>query len=106
MPEKVKFKEEFAMVVVLASKGYPGSYPKGEPITEPNIPEPGSVLIHAGTQSRDGKIVTSGGRVLGAVGVGPSLQHAKNKAYALVDAVHFESKYFRTDIGFREFSRS
>ena len=106
MPQTVAFKEAFAMVVVLASNGYPGAYPKGETITEPETPEEGSVLIHAGTQSKDGQIVTSGGRVLGAVGLGASLQEAKQKAYALTETVHFESKYFRTDIGYREFSRS
>lgn len=106
MPQMVAFKEAFAMVVVLASNGYPGAYPKGETITEPKNPEEGSVIIHAGTQSKDGQIVTSGGRVLGAVGLGASLQEAKQKAYALTEAVHFESKYFRTDIGYREFSRS
>jgi phosphoribosylamine--glycine ligase len=106
MPSAVKFKEEYAMVVVLASKGYPGAYPKDELITEPDTAKPGRILIHAGTKSDGENIVSSGGRVLGAVGVGPTLKNAKEKAYALVDAVHFDSKYFRTDIGYREFSRS
>ena len=50
MPRVRAFKEESAMVVVLASNGYPGAYPKGEVITEPTEPIDGSVLIHAGTQ--------------------------------------------------------
>ena len=94
------------MVVVLASNGYPGSYPKGEIITEPVESPTGSVLIHAGTKAENGEIITAGGRVLGAVGIGSTLMEAKKKAYELADAVHFESKYFRSDIGHREFSRT
>ena len=106
MPNSVAFKNESAMVVVLASKGYPETYPKGEVITEPNKREDGSVLIHAGTKSENGKVITAGGRVLGAVGTGSTLAEAKDKAYQLAEAVQFESKYYRTDIGHREFSRS
>ena len=106
MPESVAFKEESAMVVVLASNGYPGSYPKGEVITEPTEPIDGSVLIHAGTKAENGEVVTAGGRVLGAVGMGPTLADAKEKAYQLAEAVKFESKYYRSDIGHREFSRT
>jgi phosphoribosylamine-glycine ligase len=106
MPESVAFKDESAMVVVLASNGYPGSYPKGEVITEPETPIADTFLIHAGTQEKNGQIVTAGGRVLGAVGTGSTLAEAKNKAYKLVEAVSFESKYFRSDIGHREFSRT
>ena len=106
MPESVAFKEESAMVVVLASNGYPGSYPKGEVITEPTDPIDGSVLIHAGTKAENGEVVTAGGRVLGAVGMGPTLADAKEKAYQLAEAVKFESKYYRSDIGHREFSRT
>ena len=67
------------MAVVLASNGYPGSYPKGEVITEPTEPIDGSVLIHAGTKAENGEVVTAGGRVLGAVGVGPTLADAKER---------------------------
>ena len=106
MPKSVAFKNESAMVVVLASKGYPGSYPKGEVIIEPTENLPGCTLIHAGTKAEDGKVVTAGGRVLGAVGMGSTLAEAKEKAYQLAELVQFESKYFRSDIGHREFSRS
>ena len=85
MPNSVAFKNEAAMVVVLASKGYPGSYPKGEPISEPEETPSGSVLIHAGTQEKEGSIVTAGGRVLGAVGIGPTLADAKSRAYQLAE---------------------
>ena len=91
MPTSVAFKDESAMVVVLASKGYPEAYPKGETITEPSDSPEGCVLIHAGTKEQDGEIVTAGGRVLGAVGIGSTLKQAKDRAYKLAKEVDFES---------------
>ena len=74
LPEKQIIKKEFAMVVVLASKGYPSDYPKGEKITTPEKLQDSTILIHAGTTSDDyGNVISSGGRVLGAVGTGASL---------------------------------
>ena len=106
LPEKLKIKKEFAMVVVLASKGYPSDYPKGEKITTPEKLQDSTILIHAGTTSDDyGNVISSGGRVLGAVGTGASLEDAKEAAYALCESVEFSSKYYRKDIGYREFSR-
>ena len=107
LPEQLKIKQEFALVVVLASEGYPGNYPKGDTITPPSPLPPCTLLIHAGTASRpDGSVVSSGGRVLGAVGTGKSLQDARNSAYELCKSVAFSSKYYRKDIGHREFSRT
>ncbi len=107
LPQKLKIKDSYSMVVVLASNGYPGSYPKGEKIATPLDLPPSTLLIHAGTSSgKDGEIISSGGRVLGAVGMGKTLHDAKIAAYKLCEAVEFESKYYRKDIGHREFSRS
>jgi len=107
LPSQLLIKQEYAMVVVLASKGYPGSYPKGERIVVPEVPPPSSVVIHAGTNlSENGDLVSSGGRVLGAVGTGTTLLNARDAAYALCESVEFNSKYYRNDIGFREFSRN
>ena len=107
LPDQLKIKQEFALVVVLASEGYPGNYPKGDTITPPSPLPPSTLLIHAGTASRpDGSVVSSGGRVLGAVGTGKSLQDARNSAYELCKSVAFSSKYYRKDIGHREFSRT
>ena len=107
MPESLRFKEGAAMVVVLASKGYPESYPKGEVITMPATFPDGTDLVHAGTKKNEvGETITSGGRVLGAVGMGASLQEASERAYALCDQVNFESKYLRRDIGYRELERA
>lgn len=107
LPDSVNFKDAYAMVVVLASMGYPESYPKGEPISAPSDFPEGSQLIHAGTKlDEQGNCVTAGGRVLGAVGMGSSLQEAREKANAVCESVDFTSKYFRRDIGYREFSRT
>jgi len=107
LPDTLSIKNEFAMVVVLASAGYPGGYPKGEKIDIPENTPTSSLLIHAGTlQSEDGTVVSSGGRVLGAVGTGKTLADARDTAYTLCESVNFSSKYFRKDIGYREFSRS
>jgi len=63
--------------------------------------------VHAGTSISDsGEIVTSGGRVLGAVGIGSSLNEAAERAYQLCDQVDFNSKYFRRDIGHQELKRT
>ena len=106
LPKKLRVKEESAMVVVLASAGYPGAYPKGEVITEPEELPIGTDLIHAGTKRNDGgEIVTAGGRVLGAVGRASTLAGAAERAYSLCDQVHFASKYLRRDIGHRELNR-
>ena len=92
-----------AMVVVLASAGYPGTYPKGEPINlPPEAHTPQRDAIHAGTKTdASGQLVTSGGRVLGAVGIAPTLAAARDEAYALADAISFPGKTLRRDIGWR-----
>jgi phosphoribosylamine--glycine ligase len=106
LPKELKIKPQSSMIVVLASKGYPEAYPKGEVITVPDELPENSQLIHAGTAlSENGEIITNGGRVLGAVGCGNTLSDAKNNAYALCEIVNYKSKYYRKDIGHNEFSR-
>ena len=95
LPDSVRFKEAYAMVVVLASAGYPESYPKGEVISAPSGFPDGSQLIHAGTKlDEDGKCVTDGGRVLGAVGMGSSLQEARRKSEWSVRVSRFSFEIF------------
>jgi phosphoribosylamine--glycine ligase len=107
LPSKLAIKNQSAMIVVLASKGYPESYPKGEVIRQPELSSEDSQIIHAGTQLNEHQeIVSAGGRVLGAVGWGESLEQARDRAYELCEKVHFNSKYFRKDIGHKEFSRT
>ena len=84
--------------VVLASGGYPESYEKGKEITVGDL-DNGVVLCHAGTTKKDGKLLTSGGRVLGVCAKGASLEDARKKAYANVEKVKFDKMHYRTDIG-------
>ncbi|NJO13018.1 MAG: phosphoribosylamine--glycine ligase [Gammaproteobacteria bacterium] len=95
-----------ALGVVMAAGGYPDAYPKGEPIhgLEQAARLPGKVF-HAGTQLRGSEVITSGGRVLCAVGLGKDVAAAQQQAYALVDAVHFSGAQFRRDIGHRALAR-
>ena len=95
----VKFASKSACCVIMASGGYPESYPKGFEIT---IPEEIQDKVYvAGAELKDGKVVTSGGRVLGAVEIADTLKEAVDGAYALVDKISFENAYYRHDIGQR-----
>lgn len=88
--------------VVLASDGYPGSYETGRAIEGlDDLPE-GGLVFHAGTAFDGERVVTSGGRVLAAVGKGPSMGMARDLAYATADAIRFEGMYRRGDIASRE----
>ncbi len=93
------WKNQYAVCVVLASKGYPESYPKDETISGfDSIPNE-SYVFHAGTKKVDGKILSNGGRVLGVTALGDSLEEAIKNAYAASDKISWNSKYCRTDIG-------
>ena len=101
---QVKFKNESAACVILASGGYPEHYEKGKEITGlENGQVPGSdvVVYHAGTAEKDGKLVTSGGRVLGVSATAPTLEQALEKAYAASEQIHFDKLHKRADIGRR-----
>jgi phosphoribosylamine--glycine ligase len=96
-----------AVTTVLASQGYPGSYEKGKAISIPEsmARDPDLVVFHAGTKAREEGLATSGGRVLAVTGMGSSLADAARKSLVGADAIDFEGKYYRTDIGWREFAR-
>ena len=96
---EVRFAEKNACCVILASKGYPEHYDKGFEITVPEDVWP-HVYV-AGAAEKDGKLVTSGGRVLGVTATADTLADAVKDAYALADRIAFENKYLRTDIGRR-----
>ncbi len=105
-PAEVKLRAAYAMIVVLTAAGYPGPYPKGEAIKLPQDVPPEVSIIHAGTRRRpDGTIETAGGRVLGVVAIGPTLQEASERAYAVADRIEWAHKYLRRDIGWRELAR-
>lgn len=89
----------WSVTVVIASAGYPGSYRKGFPITRLPKERPELLIFHAGTEDRNGELVTSGGRVLAITGLGKTLEEARETAYRGVEEVQFEGMYFRRDIG-------
>ena len=95
-----------ALGVVMAAGGYPESYRKGEQISglEAAARLPGKVF-HAGTQLKGGNVVTSGGRVLCAVGLGVDVRSARRQAYDLVGAIHWNLVQYRRDIGYRAIAR-
>ena len=96
---EVKFKDASAACVIMASEGYPEHYEKGYEITIPE--EVADMVFVAGAKLQDGKLLTSGGRVLGCSGIGKTLPEALENAYAVVDKVHFDNEYYRHDIGQR-----
>ncbi len=98
--EMVRFDEGAACCVVLASDGYPKHYETGFEITLPQTGANEDIYV-AGAKLEDGKLVTAGGRVLGAVATAPTLKEAIAKAYALADNIRFENAYMRRDIGKR-----
>ncbi len=94
-----------AACVILASGGYPGSYPKGKEITVPQDLPANVTVYHAGDRlTEDGRLVTGGGRVLGVTATGDTLAQALKDAYAAAERVEFEGKYLRHDIGRRALS--
>lgn len=97
---EIEWADEACACVIAASGGYPKSYPKGIEITGlENGQKDGVVVYHAGTAIKDGKLVTSGGRVLGVTALGSDLQQALDKAYAALGEIHFDNMHFRHDIG-------
>ena len=93
------WKKQSAVCVVLASEGYPESYPKNEEIIGFNFNSDNSHIFHAGTKNKDGKILTNGGRVLGVTALGETLESAIEHAYDTVEKISWPHKYCRTDIG-------
>ena len=96
----VRFRPGAACCVILASQGYPQKYDKGFPISLPET-GPDEYIYIAGASERDGQLLTSGGRVLGAAAVASDLPGAVERAYALADRIHFDNAFCRRDIGRR-----
>ena len=97
----IQWDERACACVVMASGGYPGSYPKGIEIhgLDANGQAEGVTVYHAGTKLEDGKFLTNGGRVLGVTALGDTLEQALSRAYAGVEAISFEGAMYRKDIG-------
>ena len=100
---EVKFSTGSACCVIMASKGYPEHYEKGFEITVDDEAVFDNMYV-AGAGLTDGKLLTNGGRVLGMTATAPTLSEAVDKAYRLVDKVHFDNEYYRHDIGKRALS--
>ncbi|MBI4465099.1 MAG: phosphoribosylamine--glycine ligase, partial [Acidobacteria bacterium] len=96
-----------SVCVVACSEGYPGDYSTGKEITGLAEAEAqGATIFHAGTAERDGKLVTTGGRVLGVTAQGVSLDAATRTAYAALSKIHFEGIHYRRDIAQKGLQRT
>ena len=97
---EIEWHDGACVCLVLASGGYPEAYEKGKEITFGDLDED-IILCHAGTALKDGKIVTSGGRVLGVVAKGKTIEEARQKVYANAQKIHFDGMFYRKDIGIK-----
>ena len=95
----LSWKDQYAVCVVLASDGYPGSYPKNEEITGFDSISNGTNVFHAGTKKSDGKVLSNGGRVLGVTSLGDTLDSAIDNTYSEIKKINWPNKIYRTDIG-------
>ena len=96
---KPTWKNQSSVCIVLASKGYPESYPIDEEITGFDLIPKNAIVFHAGTKKIDGKILSNGGRVLGVTALGDTLASAISNAYAAAEKISWPSKFCRKDIG-------
>jgi len=102
----VRWRDEAALTVVMATKGYPASSEKGAPISGIDEAEAdGAIVFQAGTAMKDGQLVASGGRVLNVTALGATVAEAQRKAYEAVDRIRFPGGLCRRDIGWRAVER-
>ena len=104
--EDVVVEDMAAATIIAASEGYPGSYAKGKEISGLSDESANSVVFHCGTAEAEGKIVTSGGRVLSVTGCGRTLREAVDEAYRRISGISFEGMFYRKDIAHRAFERT
>jgi phosphoribosylamine---glycine ligase len=101
----LRWRDEAAICVVMAARGYPGAYEKGSPLGLPVSSDRDVMVFHAGTiRGADGTLRANGGRVLGVTARGSTLKQARDKAYAMVDAIDWPDGFCRRDIGWRGLS--
>jgi phosphoribosylamine--glycine ligase len=98
---ELKWDRRPALCVVATSKGYPGSYPTGLPITGLKDADamPDVKVFHSGTKRQGDQVVTDGGRVLSVTALGKNIQEARNRAYKAIEQIHFDGMHYRKDIG-------
>ncbi len=102
---EVELRNQTALTVVMAAKGYPGTPEKGGAIDLGDAEAGGAKVFHAGTALKDGALVANGGRVLNVTATGANATEAQARAYAAVDAIDFPTGFCRRDIGWREVAR-
>ncbi|HZD03793.1 MAG TPA: phosphoribosylglycinamide synthetase C domain-containing protein, partial [Longimicrobiales bacterium] len=102
---EVRWRPGAALTTVVASEGYPGPYEKGRPIRLPPDTDD-VVLFHAGTRLDDSALVTAGGRVIAATGLGDTLEDAAEASRRAAEAIEFRGRQYRRDIGWRELQRA
>ncbi len=100
-----EFDSRAAVGVVLAAGGYPDAYRKHDVIDGLSLGDDDAKVFHAGTSMKDGHVVTNGGRVLCATALGENVTQAQKRAYQLVNEIHWDDVYFRTDIAYRAIAR-
>ncbi|RDH81509.1 MAG: phosphoribosylamine--glycine ligase [endosymbiont of Galathealinum brachiosum] len=100
--QSTRWDSQYALGVVLAAGGYPESYNKGDVISGlEGLDTHKSKVFHAGSAIKDGQIITNGGRVLCACGMGNTVAEAQKAAYEIVEKIHWDKVYYRKDIGFK-----
>lgn len=104
---RIEWDRRSAVCVVMASGGYPGDYEKGMAIQglRDVLKMEDVYVFHGGTSSKDGQVITNGGRVLGVTGLGDGIQNAIEKTYEAVKKISWEGAHYRTDIGFKALRR-
>jgi phosphoribosylamine--glycine ligase len=102
---EIEWSPDWAVTVVLASRGYPESSTVGDPIEGADDFDIEAEVVHAGTAERDGTLVTAGGRVLNVTGMGSSPAEARKRAYAAAQRIKFDGKQMRRDIAARAVER-
>jgi phosphoribosylamine--glycine ligase len=102
---EAQFRDQTALTVVMAAKGYPGTPEKSSAIVLNDAEAEGAKIFHAGTAMKDGALVANGGRVLNVTAMGASVTEAQRIAYAAVDRISFPTGFCRRDIGWREVAR-
>jgi len=104
----LRWKEEAALCVVMAAKGYPGKYAKGTEIRglDAAAQVEGVTVFHAGTKKEDGRVLANGGRVLGVTALGATIEQAQKRAYEAVAKIEWADGYYRRDIGWRAIKRA
>jgi phosphoribosylamine---glycine ligase len=103
----IRWRDEAALTVVLATEGYPGAFARGSEVRGVEAAEalPGVLVFQAGTREADGRLLADGGRVLGVTGTGRSIAEARERAYAGVDRIDWPEGFWRRDIGLRALAR-